>query len=234
MNTENLDIGNKNEHGENHADDAHRHTIHIEVDGEEYETSNKKMTPNEIIREFGLLDPSCHYLVQIHDHGHEPTRYEGSGDTSIKLHNGMEFQIISTGPCTVSDLPRNGVAAFVHGLAELGLNPVALPGKPDHVAFDYVVSSGKFAGTKVRHGLIVPADFPLTPPSGPHVSPHIHPIAAGGVHPLGGIHQTQATPFQEALDGQWQYWSRPFHSWATTRKTVAAYMNHIWRLWDSQ
>jgi hypothetical protein len=234
MNTEDLEVKNENEHDSSHANDAHHHTVHIEVDGEKYETTKKEMTPNEIIREFGKLDPALHYLVQIHGHGHETIRYEGLGDTPIHLHDGMEFQIMSTGPCTVSDMPQIGVAAFVHGLAEMGLNPVVLPGKPDHVAFDYEVSCGKYAGTKVRHGLIVPADFPLTPPSGPHVTPHIHPIVAGGTHPLGGIHQTHATAFQEALGGHWQYWSRPFPSWALSRKTVAAYMNHIWRLWDSQ
>ena len=234
MNTENLEVDNKNEHIESHADDAHHHAIRIEVDGEKYEATNKEMTPNAIIREFGLLDPSCHYLVQIHDRGHEPTRYEGCGDTPIELHNGMEFQIISTGPCTVSDVLRTGISAFVHELAELGLNPVVLSEKPDHVVFDYEVKSGKFAGRKVRHGLIVPADFPLTPPSGPHVSPHIHSERAGGVHPDGGIHAVHSAQFQKELGGEWQYWSRPFSNWTASRKNVAAYMNHIWRLWDSQ
>jgi hypothetical protein len=48
------------------------------------------------------------------------------------------------------------------------------------------------------------------------------------------VHATQAAPFQQALADAWQYWSRPFTDWANSKKTVATYMSHIWRLWDSQ
>ena len=41
-------------------------------------------------------------------------------------------------------------------------------------------------------------------------------------------------PFQDALGGEWQYWSRPIQDWGAGKKTVAIYMSHIWRLWDSQ
>jgi hypothetical protein len=38
-----------------------------------------------------------------------------------------------------------------------------------------------------------------------------------------------------ALGGQWQYWSRPpGPEWQAGKKTVAAYMSHVWRLWGSQ
>ena len=127
-----------------------------------------------------------------------------------------------------------GVAAFIQGLIALGYQPTSLPGKPDHVVIDYVVESGQFQGKKVKHGFIVPSDFPLTAPSGPHVSPHIHPINSNGQHPKGAVHESQAAPFQQALGGGWQYWSRPVPDWASSKKTVAAYMSHIWRLWDSQ
>jgi hypothetical protein len=129
---------------------------------------------------------------------------------------------------------ETGVEVFVQGLVALGYQPIALPGKPDHVVIDYEVESGPFAGRKVRHGFVVPSDFPFASPSGPHVSPHIHPIKSDGQHPTGAVHQAQAAPFQEALGGNWQYWSRPFTDWLTSKKTVAAYMSHIWRLWDSQ
>lgn len=211
---------------------SHHHVIHIFVDGEKYDATQETMTPNEIIREFGQKDPSVHYLVQIH--GHEPISYEGLGDKPIELHNGMKFQIISTGPCTVSDLPRTGIEAFLFGLTELGYSPQALPSKPDHIVIEYEVPCGKFAGTKVHHGFIVPPDYPLTPPSGPHVSPHIHPIKTDGQHPTGCVHQTQAAPFQDSIGGEWQYWSRPFPDWAVSRKTVTAYLSHIWHLWDTQ
>jgi len=129
---------------------------------------------------------------------------------------------------------ESGVNAFIRGLVELGYQPAALRGKPDHVVFDYLVESGKFKGKQVKLGLIVPPDFPLTAPSGPHISPHIHPICPSGQHPSGGVHQDQAQPFQQALGGGWQYWSRPFADWGASKKTVANYMSHIWRLWNSQ
>lgn len=129
---------------------------------------------------------------------------------------------------------QTGVEAFVKGLRELGYEPITLPGKPGHVVIDYAVESGKFANTKMRHGFIVPADFPLNPPSGIHVARLIHPVKSGGDHPTGGIHRDQAVAFQQALGGEWQYWSRPPANWATGKKTVAAYMSHVWRLWDSQ
>lgn len=84
------------------------------------------------------------------------------------------------------------------------------------------------------HGLIVPRDFPITPPSGPYVSSEIHPINTGGQHPLGAVHKDQARPFDRGAGGAWQHWSRPFPDWATSKRTVAAYMSHIWKLWDSQ
>ena len=123
---------------------------------------------------------------------------------------------------------------FMDGLQRLGLQPVKLSDRSDCVVFEYVVESGRFAGRMVRLGFIVPSDFPITPPSGPHVSPHIHPICPGGAHPTGGIHQQQADPFQSLAGGQWQYWSRPFPGWAEERKTVSVYMSHIWCLWDTQ
>jgi hypothetical protein len=129
---------------------------------------------------------------------------------------------------------RTGVEMFLGGLRGLGYAPTTLPKNPDHVLIDYEVESGKFAGTKLKLGFVVPADFPVNPPSGIHVSSLIHPTQSGGAHPTGGVHRDQALPFQQALSGQWQYWSRPPADWAVSKKTVAAYMSHVWRLWDSQ
>jgi hypothetical protein len=117
--------------------------------------------------------------------------------------------------------------AFVAGLVQLGYEPVVLADQPDRVTFDYEVESGRFAGRKVRLGIVVPGDLPATAPSGPHVSPHIHPIGQAGGHPAGAVHASD-------FGSDWQYWSRPFSDWATSKRTVAAYMSHIWRLWDSQ
>jgi hypothetical protein len=188
------------------------------------------LTPDEIIRDFGHKDAATHYLVRI-EGGKKVESYQGRGGVEIKLQDGMCFQIIAVGPMPVSDgVPPTGVKAFVQGLLQLGYAPSSLPDKPDHIVFDYQVQSGRFDGTRVRLGFIVPPDFPLIVPTGPHVSPHIHPINPPGTHPTGGIHQEQAKPF-EAAGGQWQYWSRPFNE---AKRTVATYMSHIWRLWDSQ
>lgn len=129
---------------------------------------------------------------------------------------------------------QTGVEVFIKGLRDLGYEPVVLNGRPDHVVIDYVVESGKFAGTRLKHGFVAPADFPVNPPSGIHIAAIIHPFQSGGTHPTGGVHRDQAAAFQQALGGEWQYWSRPPVAWATGKKTVAAYMSHVWRLWDSQ
>lgn len=209
----------------------HHRVIHFWLDGEPEETSQEVWTPNAIIQQFGKKDPATHYLVQLK--GDETITYKDKGAEPIKLHEGEKFQIISTGPTPVSDgSTRLGAPGFIDGLRALGYNPSTVPDKPDHVMIDYMVETGQFAGKRVRLGFIVPADFPITPPSGPHVSPHIHPIKAGGDHPLGGIGDSPS--FSQAPGDAWQYWSRPFTNWGATKKTVAVYMNHIFQLWHTQ
>ena len=84
-------------------------------------------------------------------------------------------------------------------------------------------------------GLSMEWPLPLTPPTGPYVSPDIHPIKPeSGPHPTFGVHRNQAQPFSAALGGDWQYWSRPFPDWPKSKKTVAAYMAHVASLWASQ
>ena len=131
---------------------------------------------------------------------------------------------------------QTGVEVFLEGLRSLGYEPITLPDNPNHVVIGYTVESGKFAGTKLRLGFVVPADFPMTTPTGPHVSPRIHPTHPANDlgHPLGGVHDSQSAIFIKDAGGEWQYWSRPPAAWATSKKTVAAYMSHVWRLWDSQ
>jgi hypothetical protein len=212
----------------------HTHFITVFVDAEPYPITDRVMTPNDIIRLLAKQDPATHYLVQI-EKGHQLRSFQGKGDERIELVDGEKFQVISTGATPVSDHGANfGVDLFIDGLRSLGFVPATLPGKPDHVVLDYPVECGKFAGRQIKLGLVVPADFPLSAPGGPHVSPHIHPIQTSGDHPTGGVHLEHAKPFQEALGGDWQYWSRPCLGWGQNRKTVAAYMSHIWRLWNSQ
>jgi hypothetical protein len=75
--------------------------IHFRVDGEPFTTQASELTPNDIIKDFAGKDPANHYLVQIR--GHEKISYEGMGTTPIKMHDGMRFQVISTGPTPVSN-----------------------------------------------------------------------------------------------------------------------------------
>jgi hypothetical protein len=76
------------------------HEIHFTVDGEPCETLERELTPNEILLKFAGKDPATHYLVQIQ--GEHRISYQGKGDEPIKMHNGMRFQVISTGPTPVS------------------------------------------------------------------------------------------------------------------------------------
>lgn len=204
--------------------------MHITVDGEQEGVSEESLTARQIITQLAKRDAASYYLVQIH--GHERTSYQNAPDEPIALKNGMRFQTVLIGPTPVSDCILTGPEAFTKGLVEAGFTVSTLPGQPGHLYVDYVVLSGSKAGTKVQIGLIVPQDFPETPPGGPHVSPHVLPIMSGGNHPHGAIHESPT--FSQALGRPWQYWSRPFLDWGAGRKTVAAYLSHIWRLWDGQ
>jgi len=206
------------------------HEIHFSVDGEPFETTKHELTPNQIIKQYGEKDPATNYLIQIK--GNEKISYQGKGDEEIKLHDCMSFQVVSTGPTPVSDAV--GGTAFVTGLTELGYNPQTLAGKSEYVFFSYPVEVGRCKGQTVRLGFVVPPDFPNIPPGGPHVSPHIQPLHPQGdvPHPRGGVHPS--ADFQQSAGGDWQYWSRPCPDWGQRKKTVASYMAHIWRLWETQ
>lgn len=211
-----------------------RGPLTIVVDGESYEAPRRIMTPNEIIRGATDKDPANHYLVQITKH--ERISYKDKGDEPIRLKKGLKFQVICTGPMTVSDPQhQTGVMAFLNGLRQLGFRPTQLKDQDNHVVFDYVVETGTHASKTFRLGLVVPIDFPMNAPTGPYVSPEVHPIKPQhGPHPTGGIHKKQARVFDNAVGGSWQYWSRPFPEWQNSKRTVAAYLSHIWKLWDSQ
>lgn len=208
--------------------------IHIFVDGEKEDTTESSLTAAQIIALFTTRDPTQTYLVRIH--GNERESYEGRADVPIELQNGMRFQTVSLGPTPVSDGAHAAVgsAFFIEGLRELGYRPVTLPGRPEHVVFDYVVETGSKKAMTVRLGFVIPPDFPATTPTGPYVSPRVFPIKTDGLHPHGAIHATQALPFEMEAGGEWEYWSRPAHDWQARRKTVAGYLSHIWHLWDTQ
>lgn len=208
----------------------HKPPIRIFVDGEEITTTERELTANEIIRNLGKKDPATNYLVEIE--GNRKISFQGKGNEEIKLHDNQHFQIVSTGPTPVSF--ATGPVTFAEGLRAMGYDPQPLPGRLDYLVFNYPVEVGKRAGQTVRLGIVVPQDFPNTPPSGPHVSPHIHPISGGNgqPHPTGGVHPSPE--FDQGAGGQWQYWSRPIQNWGQIKRTVAAYMSHVWRLWETQ
>lgn len=192
------------------------------------------MTPNEIIQEATNKNPTNHYLVQITKH--ERVSYKDKGDEPIRLKKSLKFQVICTGPMTVSDPQhQTGVVAFMNGLRQLGLQSTLLKGEQNHVVFDYLVETGTHAGRTFRLGLVVPVDFPMSAPTGPYVSPEVHPIhPQSGPHPTAGVHKDQAKVFDATVGGSWQYWSRPFPEWQNSKRSVAAYLSHLWNLWDSQ
>jgi hypothetical protein len=211
-----------------------RGPITVVVDGEPYEAPRRVITPNEIIQGATNKNPANHYLVQITKH--ERVSYKDKGDELIRLKTGLKFQVICTGPMTVSDPQyQTAVVAFMNGLRQLGLQPTLLKDQENHVVFDYLVETGIHAGKTFRLGLVVPADFPMNAPTGPYVSPEVHPInPQSGPHPTAGVHKDQARPFDAAAGGSWQYWSRPFPDWQNSKRSVAAYLSHLWNLWDSQ
>ena len=110
---------------------------------------------------------------------------------------------------------------FIDGLRALGHDPRER--EPNIAEFDYIVELGRCQGESVRVAFGVPPDFPLSCPSGPMVSPALlplHPSQDVG-HPYGGVHPAPQ------LGDEWQYWSRPYSDWASSDRSVRAYMAHI-------
>ncbi len=117
-----------------------------------------------------------------------------------------------------------GAADFVQQLRDLGYEVRELgAGK---VAFPYEIPVGRMVGQRIQLGFMAPPDFPLTPPSGIHVSPPLLPKQSGGSHPTGAIHDS---PF----GSDWQYWSRPISHWSQTKRTARDVMAHVRHLFDT-
>ena len=203
------------------------HPIHFSLDGEEETTQEHQLTPNFIISEFGKKDPSTNYLIQLKGNGQEKINYQGKGEEPIRIHEHIRFQIISTGPTPVSDVTVTGLEAFVMGLRAQGYQPEIIDAGNRRLAFNYVVETGIHKGKSFKLGFDIPPDFPLTPPAGPHVNAILHQAGQSGAHPKANVSDSN-------FGSEWQYWSRPFPDWGPSKKTVATYMAHIFRLWDSQ
>lgn len=111
---------------------------------------------------------------------------------------------------TVAEVVTVGVPEFARQARALGLASVEVDG--GWVLFDLEIPAGKHAGEMRRIAAQVPADFPDTPPSGPHVTP-------ATTHPAGAVH---ASPRGEG----WVYWSRPIQGWRADR-SVRAWVRHV-------
>lgn len=90
---------------------------------------------------------------------------------------------------------------------------LALASGTEYVVFDYVVPVGAHAGEEVKVGLQAP-DWPLNPPSGPHITPRIP-------HPGDNAHH--ASP----LGADAIYWSRPYPGWAEGTRSLPEYLAHL-------
>jgi hypothetical protein len=113
------------------------------------------------------------------------------------------------------------IAEWITQLRALGYDAAQFCA-PNILAFGFEVPVGRLVGQQARIAIAVPDD-PLTPPTGPHVSPcllPIHPDQTVG-HPVGGVHPAPH------LGADWQYWSRPFPGWVQTSRDAAAYLAHI-------
>jgi hypothetical protein len=112
---------------------------------------------------------------------------------------------------------------FGHGLRKLGLDPEEFA--DGRIIFPYNIPAGPQQGQAIRLGFVVGDDFPLNPPSGPHLSPRLLPInTAGGLHPLASIHESPT------FGSDWEYWSRPYPNppgWANTDRSVKVYLKYI-------
>ena len=117
-----------------------------------------------------------------------------------------------------------GIEVMVSQLKELGYSPKTT--ETQFVIFEFVVPLGRFRGMEIEIALQAP-QFPLVPPSGPYIKPHLMPISgSGGQHPTGGIHRwNKPTP-------DFQYWSRPFNNWNNSQKNMRDYIAFIRRLFD--
>lgn len=119
-----------------------------------------------------------------------------------------------------------GLNELQNQLTELGFENEILNNR--FVVFKFIVPTGRFKDKEIEIALEAP-QFPLNPPSGPYIKPHLMPITGGGgVHPTGGIHG------RNLPTSEYQYWSRPFRGWNNSDKNAKEYLAFIRTLFDFQ
>ena len=117
-----------------------------------------------------------------------------------------------------------GLNALQEQLKEIGYESKIVDNQ--FVVFSFNIPVGRFRGQIVEIALEAP-QFPLNPPSGPYIKPHLMPINGNcGLHPAAGIHErNRPTP-------EFQYWSRPFLNWNESKKTAKEYLSFLRTLFD--
>jgi hypothetical protein len=75
------------------------HVIHYKVGDEEQETTERSLTPREIMSKAGI-NPDENYLVEII--GRERKSFKDTPDKPIEMHDGMKFVTVFVGPVPVS------------------------------------------------------------------------------------------------------------------------------------
>lgn len=117
-----------------------------------------------------------------------------------------------------------GREEFLRQVQDLGYEVLPTPPNPDQpgdrVVIGYRVPGGRFADQQIKLGFEVPATFPRTPPSGPHISPRLLPI-----NPSASDHPNKVLESQH-FGPDWEYWSRPYRGWRG-REGVSEYLTHI-------
>lgn len=73
--------------------------ITFTVDGEPETTSERKLTPVQIMQ-LAHIDPASNYLVRVE--GRNQTSYKDQPNTEIEVHEHEVFVTVSTGPTPVS------------------------------------------------------------------------------------------------------------------------------------
>lgn len=117
-----------------------------------------------------------------------------------------------------------GVDELKRQLVELGISTEIKYDK--FVVFPFIIPHGRFRNKEVEIALDAP-QFPLNPPSGLYIKPHLLPISGGGgMHPTGGIHKN------DIPTNEWQYWSRPFRNWSNSEKNAKTYLAFIRTIMD--
>ena len=121
-----------------------------------------------------------------------------------------------------------GKEAFSEGLRQLGYDPEDR--SDNRLAFKYTIAAGRFRDKVITVGIEVPADFNVTCPTGPHISPRLIPINTGAP----GNDRAAESP---NFGSEWQYLSRPFvdqnAGWNRTSRDVKAYLWHIKRILET-